>query len=51
MGDINFISREFEKINISIHKFNHVNIVLILIASIIASFGLLSNNMHASYYR
>jgi len=45
MVDINCISREFEKININIHKFNYVNIVLILIASIFASFGLLTNNV------
>ena len=45
MVDINCISREFAKINISIHKFNHANIVLIVIASIVASFGLLTNNL------
>lgn len=44
MSDINCIYREFEKININIHKFNYINIVLIIIASIIASFSLLTNN-------
>lgn len=44
MVDINCIAREFEKINISIHKFNYVNVILIIISAIIASVGLLTNN-------
>ena len=44
MVDINCIAREFEKININIHKFNYVNVILIVIAAIIASVGLLTNN-------
>ena len=44
MVDINCIAKEFEKININIHKFNYVNVILIVIAAIIASVGLLTNN-------
>jgi hypothetical protein len=44
MIDINCISKEFEKININIHKFNYVNVILIIIAAIIGSIGLLTNN-------
>jgi len=44
MVDINCIAREFNKININIHKFNYVNIILIIISAIIASIGLLTNN-------
>jgi hypothetical protein len=40
----NCIQKEFKLLNINIHKFNYVNIVLIIIASIIASFALLTNN-------
>lgn len=44
MFDINCISNEFQKINISIHKFTFANIILLIIASIIGSVGLLTNN-------
>jgi len=44
MVDINCIAREFNKININIHKFNYVNIILIVISAIISSVGLLTNN-------
>lgn len=42
--NINCISKEFEKININIHKFTYANIILIIVAAIIGSIGLLTNN-------
>lgn len=44
MVKLNSIYEEFEQININVHKFNHTNIILIIIASIVASVGLLTNN-------
>lgn len=41
---INCIKTEFEKLNINIHSFSHVNIILVIIASFIGSIGLLTNN-------
>jgi len=41
---INCIKKEFEKLNINIHSFSHVNIILVIIASILGSIGLLTNN-------
>jgi hypothetical protein len=43
----NCITRQFETLNINIHKFNYLNIVLIIIASIISSIALLTNNYQA----
>ena len=40
----NCIKKEFEKLNINIHSFSHVNIILVIIASFIGSIGLLTNN-------
>jgi len=44
MINLNSINQEFEKLNINIHNFNHINVILIIIASIVASVGLLTNN-------
>lgn len=41
---INCIKTEFEKLNINIHSFSHVNIILVIIASFLGSIGLLTNN-------
>jgi uncharacterized membrane protein len=41
---INCIKNEFQKLNINIHSFSHVNIILIIISSFIGSIGLLTNN-------
>lgn len=41
---INCIKNEFQKLNINIHSFTHVNIILVLISSFIGSIGLLTNN-------
>lgn len=38
------IQKEFEKLNINIHSFTHINIILIIIAAIVACAGLLTNN-------
>lgn len=40
----NCIQNQFETLNINVHKFNYANIALIIIASIIASMALLTNN-------
>ncbi len=40
----NCIQNQFNKLNINVHKFNLLNIGLIIIASIIASIALLTNN-------
>lgn len=42
--DILCIQKEFQKLNININKFTSANIILIIIASIIGSVGLLTNN-------
>ena len=44
MAKLNTIHQEFEKLNINVHKFDHINVILIIIASIFASVGLLTNN-------
>ena len=44
MINLNSINQEFEKLNINVHNFNHINVILIIIASIVASVGLLTNN-------
>jgi hypothetical protein len=44
MAKLNTIHQEFEKLNINVHKFDHINVILIIIASIVASVGLLTNN-------
>lgn len=44
MVKLNTIYQEFDKLNINVHKFDHINIILITIASIVASVGLLTNN-------
>ena len=41
---INCIKNEFQKLNINIHSFSNVNIILVIIASFIGSIGLLTNN-------
>jgi len=40
----NCIQNQFATLNINVHKFNYANIALIVIASIIASMALLTNN-------
>lgn len=40
----NCIQNQFATLNINVHKFNYTNIALIVIASIIASMALLTNN-------
>lgn len=42
--NIQCIEKEFQKLNININKFTSSNIILIIIASIIGSVGLLTNN-------
>jgi hypothetical protein len=40
----NCIQNQFATLNINVHKFNYANVALIIIASIIASMALLTNN-------
>ena len=40
----NCIQKQFDTLNINVHKFNYVNIVLIILASIMASIALLTDN-------
>jgi len=40
----NCIQKQFNELNINVHKFNYANIALIIIASIISSIALLTNN-------
>ena len=40
----NCIQKQFETLNINVHKFNYANIALIIIASIMASIALLTDN-------
>lgn len=40
----NCIQKQFTELNINVHKFNYVNLVLIVVASIISSVALLTDN-------
>ena len=41
---LNCLQENFEKLNINIHSFTNINIILIIVASIVCSVGLLTNN-------
>lgn len=41
---VNCIQKEFEKLNINIHAFSHINVILIVIAALVACAGLITNN-------